>query len=115
MVEGPDLEKPVFVRCLGVAEEGTGGPRVRGRGGYGAGLDSDDDDDEDAGDTGTKWGEVEVSCGFTGAAEDDEDATMRGAGGGGGERVVKMKRGEVWMMRWSAVREAFARGEVELI
>lgn len=115
MVEAPDLDRAVFVRCLGVPRDM---PEPRRR--YGGGLDIDDNDDNDEDELDrmdVRFGEVEVLCGFTGEVHgggDEEDVAMRGHGGGG-EKVVKMRRGEIWMVRWSAVKEMFARGVVELV
>lgn len=137
MVEGPDLEKAVWVRCLGRPQ--TDGPNRRRRKAYDAEDDLYDDgrvvmnrDDEEElrrGDESDAWGPVEVSCGYTSASRADEDDDMNGAsqgygstqrsrrsaGGAAGERIVNMRRGEIWLVRWSSVRDAVSRGECELI
>jgi len=138
MVEGPDLDKAVWVRCLGVAEVTD----LNGRrpGAYDAEDDLYDDGkvvmdrEEEArlkkGNESDAWRPVEVSCGFISASgEGDEDANMgaasqgygntqrsrRSGGNVGGEKIVEMRRGEIWLVRWSSVRDAFFRGECELV
>lgn len=34
-----------------------------------------------------------------------------------GERVpgIRMKRGEIWMVRWEAVRDAWRKGDIEVL
>lgn len=100
MVEGPDLDKAVFVRCLGLRRSG------RSREDYG--LPEDDMDEAESS------GTVEVSCGFVsaGASSDPGD---RGFASRGEERTVQMRRGDIWIVRWRSVREAVARGECELL
>lgn len=135
MVEGPDLDKAVWIRCLGVAQaSGSNGRRPRA---YDAEDDLYDDgkvvmdkDDEDNMRNGDAWGPVEISCGFISASnnEDDEGGargasqgygstqrTQRSGDGAGGERVATMRRGEIWLVRWSSVRDAVFRGECELV
>ena len=111
MVEGPDLAKAVFVRCLGV--QTVGSRRAWG------GLDEDEDDDEmnDNGDNTGAFGFVEVLCGYTGSDEGDRDMDLdnRRRNTVDEERIVRMRRGEVWLVRWGGVRDAVARGECELI
>jgi len=129
MVEGPDLDTAVWVRCLGVPGGGQGGRERNG-------LESDDDGDDDGGRVvldardrdrregdGAMYGEVEVSCGWTAderreAADEDmrgTAGTRRSGGQSGGERIAKMRRGDVWLVRWSGVRDAVRRGECELL
>lgn len=136
MVEGPDLDAAVWVRCLGVSGKGR-----RGRGGRGErnGLESDDDEDDDGQEDGRvvldartgggkTYGDVEISCGWVAGERRGEDEVMGGysgtlagsrrsasAPGPGGERVAKMRRGDIWLVRWSGVRDAVARGECELL
>lgn len=135
MVEGPDLDKAVWVRCLGVRHsKDTNGRRPRA---YDAEDDLHDDgrvvmdqEDEERMRRGEDWGPVEVSCGFISASGDgDEDADMGTASQGygstqrsrksggvtGEERVVDMQRGQIWLVRWSSVRDAVFRGECELV
>ena len=111
MIEGPDLESAVFVRCLG---------RWRGHGGKNSprrhqSCDVEDEDEVNGIDGENQYGPIEVSCGYTATAEDrEEDA-------GGGPRIYTeerrelMRRGNIWIVRWSSVREAVTRGECELI
>lgn len=135
MIEGPDLDKAVWVRCLGVPQQEGSSRRHRRE--YDAEEDLMDGgrvvvdrETEEAlrrGDESDKWRPVEVSCGFTSASRDDADDTdgpsqysstqrsRRSGRSNGGERVVEMRRGEIWLVRWSSVREAVTRGECELI
>lgn len=130
MVEGPDLDTAVWVRCLGVR-----GARSR-RGAEG--LEEDDSDDEDgdgrvlvdgedrSNDDAEHFGDVQVSCGWTagerGHGEGEDTAafsqasrSQRDGRGPPGERIARMRRGDIWLVRWSGVRDAVARGECELL
>jgi len=138
MVEGPDLDKAVWVRCLGVPRSrGTNGRRPRAYDAeddlYDDGkvvMDREEEERMRRGEEGDAWGAVEVSCGFMSASgEGGEDADMGAASqaygstqrsrrlgsDSGGERVVEMRRGEIWLVRWSSVRDAVFRGECELV
>ncbi|KAI9668450.1 MAG: GINS complex subunit [Alyxoria varia] len=123
MVGEPDADKAVFVRCVGFPSSNTSAPRKKRRGGnvpamgFGDDEDSDVDMDEIGGGEG---GEevVEVSCGFTPLRTndregDDEEGETRDTGGR--EKTVRMRRGEIWVVRWMGVREMVARGAVELV
>lgn len=103
MVEGPDLDKALFVRCLGVKQASNGTDTRRKN----QGFDLQDDDDMDDALTGDEHGKLNVSCGFTGLPGD--------RGMDDGQRRVQMRRGDIWIVRWRGVRDAVARGECELI
>lgn len=110
MVEGPDLDKSVFVRCLGVLNVGS--TRTWG------GFDEDEDDDEMNGhsDAAGAFGIVEVSVGSTEREDGDADMDMGDRRRTNtGPRTVRMRRGEIWLVKWSGVRDAVARGECELV
>ena len=111
MVEGPDVDKAVFVRCLGIRNAANGPSHRRYRG-----LDEDDEVEDDENET---FKPVDVSCGYSGADEDEQNVSrsMRAARtrNEGGEKVISMRRGEIWIVRWSGVRDAVARGECELL
>lgn len=121
MVEGPDLDKAVFVRCLGVPKD-TLGSRNERRNLYDFDEDMQDDGDEEK-EEDTRFGVVEVSCGFTSSpanaqtsANDDPSSSIpRSTPRAAGERTIRMRRGDIWMVRWSSVRDAVARGECELV
>lgn len=109
MVEGPDMDSAVFVRCLG-----TLGLREGDRGRRGL---RDEDEDEDMRRGEERGDGVVVSGGYGSVAG---EGGRRGDGGGdeggrGEERVIRMRRGDVWMVRWSAVREVVVAGECELL
>jgi hypothetical protein len=137
MIEGPDLDKAVWVRCLGAPQE-EGSSRRNRRREYDAEedlmdggrvvVDRETEEELRRGDESNKWRPVEVSCGFTSASRDDPDSadgptqyssTQRSRRSGRsvsqGERVIEMRRGEIWLVRWSSVRESVTRGECELI
>ncbi|KAI9725552.1 MAG: GINS complex subunit [Chrysothrix sp. TS-e1954] len=111
MVEGPDLEQAVFVRCLGIENATNGAWNRRYRG-----LDEEDEMDDNEPET---FGAVDVSCGFSGSAEDEQRSSRSARAvrsrDEGGEKIVSMRRGEIWIVRWSGVKDAVARGECELI
>lgn len=111
MLEGPDLDKAVFIRCLGVK---TSGKRP-GAGGD-AGFDMNENETIDARHE-VEYGPVEVSCGYTTAlGEEGMDPSQRDdVRGITEERTEQMRRGDIWIVRWRGVREAVARGECELI
>lgn len=120
MVEGPDLDKAVFVRCLGISM----GSFARTRNGRAARNDFDDDDmnlNDDIQEA--QYRTVSVHCGYTARSEDEgqpdrpnnSQFTQTQTPREDGERVVEMRRGDIWMVRWSAVREAVQRGECELL
>ena len=122
MVEGPDLDKAVFVRCLGIPPPDAG-TRRNGIGGW---RPEDDDEDDELRDAGAKedasFGTVEVSCGYTETGGEDIDMADAAVGGsrrtraaGAGEKVIGMRRGDIWIVRWSGVRDAVAKGWCELI
>jgi len=137
MVEGPDLEKAVWVRCLGLPRSQSS--RKSGRRAYDAEddlhdgrvvVDREEEEEMRREAEGDAWGPVEVSCGFASASRDDEEDTDMDAsqrygstqrsrrsdrGAAAGERIVQMRRGEIWLVRWSGVRSAVNRGECELI
>ncbi|KAL9082855.1 MAG: hypothetical protein Q9159_006145 [Coniocarpon cinnabarinum] len=110
MVEGPDLNAAVFVRCLG---------RWRGKSGTRRPQRSyelnDEDEDMNGMDGNNRYEPVEVSCGHTGRAEEQEDSLSGGPRTYTEERRETMHRGDIWIVRWSSVREAVSRGECELI
>lgn len=108
MVEGPDLDKAVFVRCLGARRRVTD---ARRRAEMQDSVREDEEMDEDA-DVWEDYGPVEAACGFTETGDADEDEASRGFSG---ERTVQMRRGDIWIVRWRGVREAVARGECELL
>lgn len=95
MIEGPDLDKAVFVRCLG--------PRQS----------------NDAMTNHSEQSVVEVSCGYTqlsaGNQDDDSSDSQRQGQRNGAERIVRMRRGDIWVVKWREVRDVVARGECELI
>lgn len=101
MIQGPDLDKAVFVRCLGVKRQNR---RF-------AGFDAEDED-MDRLDRADAYDLVEVSCGFTSTGEATQDGARVPTGA---ERFVHMQRGDIWIVRWRSVRGAVARGECELI
>ena len=101
MIEGPDLDKAVFVRCLGVKRSNR---RF-------AGFDAEDEDMNGL-DEADAYDSVEVSCGFTNTEEGTQDGARIP---NGAERFVNMQRGDIWIVRWRSVRESVARGECELI
>jgi hypothetical protein len=136
MVEGPDLDKAVWVRCLGVPQQEDSSRRRRREydaeadlmDGGGVVVDRKTEEELRRGDESDRWRPVDVSCGFTSASKDDADDTdgpsqysntqrsrRSGRSTDHGERVVQMRRGEIWLLRWSSVREAVTRGECELI
>ena len=111
MVEGPDLDSAVFVRCLGRWRGQSS--RITHR--QPQGFDPEDQDMEERnGDL--HYGPIEVSCGYTAPSEQD-DANADGAGirTYTQERTEIMRRGDIWIVRWRNVREAVARGDCELI
>lgn len=112
MIEGPDLDKAVFVRCLGVQRSGNQGNAARPNAGFG--MDMDDMDDVR---TEADYGVVDVSCGFTiSGTENGVDPSQRdNVRRLTEERIEQMRRGDIWIVRWRGVRQAVARGECELI
>lgn len=106
MVEGPDLDKAVVVRCLG---------RQRA----GAYTDSRGAFDEDEDETVESFAPVEMINGYAelqAANTAGEDSSSREISRGQPEeRTIRMQRGEIWLVRWSSVREAVASGECELL
>lgn len=120
MVEGPDVDKAVFVRCLGTPT-GTSSSRRNGR----AARNDFDDDDMDMNDDvqEEEYRPVSVHCGYTARSDGEEQGNRPGSSQPtqtqtpreDGERIIQMRRGDIWMVRWSAVREAVQRGECELL
>jgi len=138
MVEGPDLDKAVWIRCLGVPQSrGANGRRPRAYDAeddlYDDGnvvMDREEEERMRRGEDSDAWGPVEVTCGFmsaSGKGREDADmgaasqaygSTQRSRRSGGdtvGERIIDMRRGEIWLVRWSSVRDAVFRGECELV
>lgn len=117
MVEGPDLDKAVFVRCLGIPA-GTGS---RARNGRGALYDFDDDADMNDDMQEEQYRPVVISCGYVAATNDDRARensmapTQSQSQAQDAERIIDMRRGDIWMVRWSAVRDAVRRGQCELL
>ena len=110
MVGGPNMNTAVFIRCLGRWRGHSGRrrpPRHRG-------LDIDDEDMNGGPEEG-RYEPVEVSCGYTGQIHDRVENAADGGRIFTEERREKMRRGDIWIVRWSGVREAIARGECELI
>lgn len=103
MVEGPDLDKAVFVRCLGIPKSGRGYGEVD--------LSDDGMDERDAQDS---YKSLDVSCGFT-SSTTSSDPDKRGLRSAGGENTIQMRRDDIWIVRWRSVRQAVARGECELL
>ena len=85
MVQGPETKSVIFVRCL--KEE----VRV-----VVPGADGDEEEEEDEDD------------GFGGGGRDEMRKKEREAG-------TRMRRGEVWVVRWEGVKEAWRKGEVEVL
>lgn len=115
MVEGPDLDKAVFVRCIGRQRD----PTQRSNG-QDEGLDNEDedgDDDHDMDEARNAYAPVEISGGFPSAPSSStrERVATQDEGSRTAERRIRMRRGEIWIVRWSSVREAVASGECELI
>ncbi|KAL9057764.1 MAG: hypothetical protein Q9162_002105 [Coniocarpon cinnabarinum] len=110
MVEGPDLNAAVFVRCLG-RWQGKSGTR-RPQRSYEL---NDEDEDMNGVDSNNLYEPVEVSCGHTGRTEEQDDSLSGGPRIYTEERRETMHRGDIWIVRWSSVREAVSRGECELI
>ena len=54
----------------------------------------------------------EESAVFCRVLRDSGNVEIQGETGAG---EVELKRGDVWVLRWSAVKEAMVRGDVELI
>lgn len=54
----------------------------------------------------------EDSAAFCRVLRDAGNVDIQGEAGVGD---VELKRGDVWVLRWSAIREAVVRGHVELI
>ena len=54
----------------------------------------------------------EESAVFCRVLRDAGSVEIQGEAGAGD---IELRRGDVWVLRWSAVRETVARGEVELI
>ena len=108
MVEGPDMDTAVFVRCLGRWRGQSRQAASRGPHGF-----EDDDEGVNGDHVDSAYGTVEISCGFTATSSnrttDDTEGTYAD------ERTETMRRGDIWIVRWSSVREAVARGECELI
>lgn len=117
MVEGPDLDKAVFVRCLG-APTGTTSHIRNDRGAlddFDDNMDMNDDMQEE------QYRPVSVSCGYVAAASDDRArenstiSTQSQSQAQDAERIIEMHRGDIWMVRWSAVRDAVRTAECELL
>ena len=112
MVEGPDLDTAVFVRCLG-RWRGHSKKSIAQRS---RGFEDEDEDMENAHGE-DQYAPVEVSCGYTAHPTDQNED---GVGGENPrvpieERRELMRRGDIWIVRWKSVREAVARGECELV
>lgn len=109
MVEGPDLDKAVVVRCLGRRRPGSWQDQVDGH---------DSEKDAELA-TAERFAPIDIICGYAelpSQTNADEDAGIAGSSRGHAEeRRVQMKRGDVWIVRWSSVREAVALGECELL
>lgn len=111
MVEGPDLDSAVFVRCLGRwrgRSVAAGSQRSRG---------FEEDEDMAGVNVDSHYAPVEVSCGYTTPTNDLDDGNAQESRASAyiEERRELMKRGDIWIVRWSSVREVVARGECELI
>lgn len=115
MVEGPDLDRAVFVRCLGIPAHETSNAAVLTRGGL------DDDMDQRDPPRQPRYAAVDISCGHaalsqSGGSGDDPDSTqMQAFRQHGAERIISMKRGDIWMVRWRSVQDAVAIGHCELV
>jgi len=114
MVEGPDVDTVVFVRCLG--PNGASQRLRRGREGPGqyGGLEGDDDDEEDERDNDDDDEVVAISGGY-GSVGGEGHARNANGSVRGEERIIRMRRGDVWLARWSAVKEAVTQGVCELL
>ena len=102
MIEGPDLDKAVFVRCLGVKKQGRNFEAFETQ-----------EEEKGNGDAEETFGAMDASCGFTDVSDSNEDAGQME--GFRGERMIHMRRGDIWVVRWRSVREAIARRECELL
>ena len=103
MVVGPDLDKAVFVRCLGARKIKTAFD----------GFDMEDDEMNGMG-GGDMYEPIDVSCGFTENGKEGENVNT-GTRQPPTKRRLQMRRGDIWIVRWRGVREAVARGECELV
>lgn len=113
MVEGPDVDKAVFVRCIGRRKAST---QLNGHRQYD--FDNDDENDRVVIDDANLHEQalyegIEVNCGYADANEPDARSNTRTVRNG--QRIAMMKRGEIWLLRWSSVRDAVGMGECELI
>lgn len=117
MVEGPDLDTVVFVRCLGPIGVGRRAQRRRdGYGRYGALEGHEDDEAVDADERDNKADDdvVAVSGGY-GSVRGEDNARNADGSVRGEARIIRMRRGDVWLVRWSAVREAVIQGVCQLL
>lgn len=112
MVEGPDLDSAVFVRCLGQWR----GKNAASTSHAPSGFDQEDESMDGISGDG-RYAPVEVSCGYTAPIPDQDGDNADGTQQSiySEERRELMRRGEIWIVRWRSVREAVTRGECELI
>lgn len=114
MVQGPDIDRAVFVRCLAVPEISSVNDNERTLSRHDGAMLLEDWRQE------YPHGTFKLSYGITTSLNIDDDSSIRPSQSTQGrhvseERVIEMRSGDIWMVRWSAVRGAVMRGVCELI